>query len=147
MRCARTLQCLLLAAITTGAGSCSDSSGPSGGTKPPADLNVVHVAANSTPLFNPSDSFYAVRGEDKELRIYFQDDVVVVELSLNGMHKGGLTLPAGTIAPTGKEIHAPCCDVFHLKDGKVVSFHCYVAVPILLEQLGVFGNLQAALKH
>jgi hypothetical protein len=74
MRCARTLQCLLLAAIATGAGSCSDSSGPSGGTKPPADLNVVHVAANSTPLFNPSDSFYAVRGEDKELRIYFQDD-------------------------------------------------------------------------
>jgi ketosteroid isomerase-like protein len=77
---------------------------------------------------------------------YFQDDVVVVELSLNGTHKGGLTLPAGTIPPTGKEIHAPCCDVFHLKDGKVVSFHCYVAVPILLEQLGVFMNLQAALE-
>ena len=32
-------------------------------------------------------------------------------------------------------------------DGKIVSFHCYVAVPILLEQLGVFNNLQAALKH
>jgi hypothetical protein len=29
----------------------------------------------------------------------------------------------------------------------VTSFHCYVAVPILLEQLGVFMNLQAALKH
>jgi ketosteroid isomerase-like protein len=78
---------------------------------------------------------------------YLQDDVVVVELSLNGTHKGGLKLPAGTIPPTGKEIHAPCCDVVHLKDGKVVSFHCYVAVPILLEQLGVFMNLQAALKH
>jgi hypothetical protein len=36
---------------------------------------------------------------------------------------------------------------FHLKDGKIVPFHCYVAVSILLEQLGVFGNLQAALKH
>ena len=78
---------------------------------------------------------------------YFQDDVVVVELSLNGTHKGGLALPAGTLPASGKEIHAPCCDVFHLKDGKVVSFHCYVAVPILLEQLGVFMNLQAALKH
>jgi predicted ester cyclase len=78
---------------------------------------------------------------------YTEGDVVVVELSLNGTHKGGLALPAGTIKPTGKEIHAPCCDVFHLKDGKVVTFNCYVAVPILLEQLGVFGNLEAALTH
>jgi len=77
---------------------------------------------------------------------YFDDDVVVVELSLNGTHKGNLTLPAGIIPPTNKEIHAPCCDVFHLKDGKVVSFHCYVAVPILLEQLGVFHNLSAAIR-
>jgi ketosteroid isomerase-like protein len=74
-------------------------------------------------------------------------DHVVVELSLNGTHKGDLVLPAGTISPTGKEMHAPCCDVFRLKDGKVFSFHCYVAVPILLEQLGVFMNLQAALRH
>ena len=78
--------------------------------------------------------------------LYFDDDVVVVELSLNGTHKGDLTLPEGVIAATNKEIHAPCCDVFHLKDGKVVSFHCYVAVPILLQQLGVFGNLSAAMK-
>ena len=75
------------------------------------------------------------------------DDHVLVELSLNGTHKGDLVIPAGTISPTGKKMRAPCCDVFHLKDGKVFSFHCYVAVPILLEQLGIFMNLQAALKH
>ena len=80
-------------------------------------------------------------------QLYFADDVVVVELSLNGTHKGDLVLPAGTIPPTGKEMHAPCCDVFHLKDGKVVTFDCYVAVPILLEQLGVFLNLQAAFRR
>jgi SnoaL-like polyketide cyclase len=74
-------------------------------------------------------------------------DHVLVELSLNGTHKGALLIPAGTISPTGRKMHAPCCDVFHLKDGKVFSFHCYVAVPVLLEQLGVFMNLQAALKH
>lgn len=79
--------------------------------------------------------------------LYFSDNVVIVELSLNGTHKGDLVLPAGTIAPTGKEMHAPCCDVFHLTNGKVTSFHCYVAVPILLEQLGVFMNLQAAFRH
>jgi len=74
-------------------------------------------------------------------------DHVLVELSLNGNLRGDLVLPAGTIAPTGKSIRAPCCDVFHLKDGKTFSFHCYVAVPILLEQLGVFMNLQAAFRR
>jgi hypothetical protein len=79
-------------------------------------------------------------------RLYTHDDLVVVQLSLNGTHRGDLPLPAGTIPPTGKEMHTPCCDVFHLKDGKVLSFDCYVAVPILLEQLGVFLNLQAAFR-
>ena len=79
--------------------------------------------------------------------MYFNDDVVVVELSLNGTHKGDLVIPEGVIPPTNKEMHAPCCDVFHLKDGKVVSFHCYVAVSILLGQLGVFKNLSAAIRR
>jgi hypothetical protein len=74
-------------------------------------------------------------------------DLILVELSLNGTHNGDLVLPPGTIPATGKTIQAPCCDVFHLKDGKVTSFHCYVAVPILLEQLGVFMNLQASFRH
>ncbi|MDN4984299.1 nuclear transport factor 2 family protein [Bradyrhizobium sp. WYCCWR 13022] len=77
--------------------------------------------------------------------IYVTGDVVIVELSLNGTHKGPLALPAGTIPATGKEIHAPCCDVFHLENGKVKSFHCYTAATILMGQLGVMGNLQAAL--
>src|ERR1700693_4511880 len=38
---------------------------------------------------------------------YFDDNVVVVELSLNGTHKGDLVTAAGTIPPTGKEIHVP----------------------------------------
>lgn len=73
-------------------------------------------------------------------------DVVVVQLSLNGTHKGPLALPAGTIAATGQTIHAPCCDVFRLKDGKVVSFDCYTAATILFAQLGILGNLSAALR-
>jgi ketosteroid isomerase-like protein len=78
---------------------------------------------------------------------YFQDNAVIVELSLNGTHKGDLVLPVGTIPPTGRKIHAPCCDVFQLKDGKVTSFDCYLIASVLLEQLGVLGNLGAALKH
>jgi ketosteroid isomerase-like protein len=76
--------------------------------------------------------------------VYVSGDVVVVELSLNGTHKGPLVLPAGTIPPTGKEFHAPCCDVFHLVNGKVKTFHCYTAATIMLGQLGVLGNLGAS---
>lgn len=76
--------------------------------------------------------------------MYVSGDVVVVELSLNGTHKGPLVLPAGTIPATGNEIHAPCCDVFRIKDGKVQSFNCYTAATVMLGQLGVLGNLGAA---
>lgn len=80
-------------------------------------------------------------------RFYFHDNVVIVELSLNGTHEGDLAMPAGVIPATGKRMRAPCCDVFHLEGEKVASFHCYVAVPILLAQLGVLMNLGAAFRH
>jgi ketosteroid isomerase-like protein len=79
--------------------------------------------------------------------LYEIGDVVVVELSLNGTHKGPLALPAGIIPATGNEMHAPCCDVFRLVDGKVQSFNCYTAATIMLGQLGVLSNLEAALRH
>jgi ketosteroid isomerase-like protein len=79
--------------------------------------------------------------------VYESGDVVVVELSLNGTHKGPLALPAGTIPATGKQMHAPCCDVFRLKDGKVLSFNCYTAATIMLGQLGVLSNLEAVLEQ
>jgi ketosteroid isomerase-like protein len=79
--------------------------------------------------------------------LYEIGQVIVVELSLNGTHKGPLALPAGIIPATGKEMHAPCCDVFRLKDGKVQSFNCYTAATIMMAQLGVLSNLGAALKH
>ena len=78
---------------------------------------------------------------------YFYDNAVIVELSLNGTHNGDLVLPIGTIPPTKKKIHAPCCDAFRLTDGKVTSFDCYLVASVLLEQLGVLGNLGAVLKH
>ncbi len=73
-------------------------------------------------------------------------DTVVVELSLNGTHTGPLVLPFGTIAPTNKAIEVPCAYVFVLEDGKIVSFHCYNAASVLLAQIGVLGNLSAAVQ-
>jgi len=79
-------------------------------------------------------------------KLYFDGDVVIVELSLNGTHRGDLPMGLGTIPATGKEFHVPCVDVFYLEDGKVSAFHCHYAGTIMLGQLGVLGNLEASLK-
>src|SRR3954469_8909760 len=83
------------------------------------------------------------------LQFFVKDDenVVIVELTLNGTHKGSLVLPAGSILVTNNVINAPCCDVFYLENGKVKAFHCYTAGTILLGQLGVLSNLSAAIKQ
>src|SRR5882757_9261885 len=82
------------------------------------------------------------------LEIYVKDDenVVVVELTLNGTHKGPLALPAGIIPASNNVINAPCCDAFHLENGKIKKFHCYTAGTILLGQIGALVNLSSAIK-
>lgn len=73
-------------------------------------------------------------------QIYVTGDVVVVELAIRGTHKGDLPLPSGTLPPTGRTIDVPCCDVFHLENGKVTSFHCYNAASVIQQQLGLAGT-------
>ena len=77
--------------------------------------------------------------------VYASENVVVVQLALQGTHLGPLRLPTGTLPPTGKRMDAPCCDVFELVGGKIKRFDCYPEGSIILTQLGVIGNLGAAL--
>jgi hypothetical protein len=76
MRTTRGLRALLLTTLAGAALSCSDSmgSGSSGpdGSRPDGELNVVALAPSSAPLLYPADSFYAVRGQNREVRIFFQ---------------------------------------------------------------------------
>jgi hypothetical protein len=74
-------------------------------------------------------------------------DVVVVELALQGTHDGPLRLPQGILPPTGNRMDAPCCDVFRLKNGRIQLFDCYPSGTVILSQLGVLGNLDAALQQ
>jgi hypothetical protein len=70
MRPARFLVILLATALA----ACSDSGGPdTSGVKPPSELTIIRLPAGSAPIWNPVDSFYAKKGEDRELRIYFTD--------------------------------------------------------------------------
>jgi ketosteroid isomerase-like protein len=78
-------------------------------------------------------------------QVYVSGDIVVVQLALRGTHSGPLNMPGGTLAPTGKRMDAPCCDVFELTDGKIKRFDCYPSGTVILTQLGLIGNLGAVL--
>jgi ketosteroid isomerase-like protein len=81
----------------------------------------------------------------RELYRFFNvGDVVVVELALQGTHKGPLATPMGVLPPTGKRMDAPCCDVFRIVDGKIQSFNCYPSGTVIFAQLGVLSNIEAA---
>jgi ketosteroid isomerase-like protein len=73
-------------------------------------------------------------------RVLVSDDVVVVQLALQGTHDGPLVLPTGTIRPTGRRMDAPCCDVVELVVGKIKRFDCYPSGTVIAAQLGVLGD-------
>jgi len=74
------------------------------------------------------------------LSIYVAGNVVVVELGIRGTHKRELALGSKTIAPTGKAIDVPCVDVFHLENGKVISFNCHNSPSVMQQQLGLVSS-------
>jgi hypothetical protein len=49
-----------------------------------------------------------------------------------------LELPFGELAAKGKQMDAPCCDVFELEDAKIRR---YPEGPVIFAQLGVLDNL------
>jgi ketosteroid isomerase-like protein len=73
-------------------------------------------------------------------------DTVVVRLALQGTHSGPLEMPFGTLPATGKRMDAPCADIFELENGRIKRFDCYPEGSVILTQLGVIGNLGAALE-
>jgi hypothetical protein len=56
--------------------ACSDSNGTDDDdeVKPPSELTILRLSGVSPPLFNPVESFYAVRGENREVRIFFVEE-------------------------------------------------------------------------
>ena len=54
--------------------------------------------------------------------------------------------PFGVLPATGKQMDAPCCDVFELQDGKIKRFDCYPEGSIIFAQLGVLTNLESGLR-
>ena len=74
-------------------------------------------------------------------------NTVFVRLALQGTQTGPLETPFGTIPSTGNRMDAPCLDVWELANGKIKKFDCYPSGSVILTQLGVIENLEAALAH
>lgn len=85
------------------------------------------------PIQGTASAFPDMRRE--LLSFYSAGDAVIVELRLQGTHQGDLMTPNGVVPPTGESFDIPCCDVFHLRDGKVSSFHCYNEFPAWLSSI------------
>jgi hypothetical protein len=74
------------------------------------------------------------------------DNVVAVELLIQGTHLGAFPTPAGEIAPTGNRIKVPAADFWYLRDGKVEAFNCYNAANVWFSQLGAAPDFQSAIE-
>jgi steroid delta-isomerase-like uncharacterized protein len=71
------------------------------------------------------------------LNFYVTDNMVIVQLLLQGTHLGPFELSTGTIPATGKRMNAPSCDVFELVDGRIKRFDCYNEASVIATQLGL----------
>jgi steroid delta-isomerase-like uncharacterized protein len=65
--------------------------------------------------------------------IHATGNVAVVEFVGRGTHKGELM----GIAPTGKKLELPVCDVIEFRDGKIYAEREYFDVMHMMQQLGV----------
>ena len=94
----------------------------SDGTFTDNSIGVTYRGSDGTTGLGKTVEVYAKAFPDmhRELyRVFSIGDVVVVELALQGTHKGPLPTPMGVLPPTGKRMAAPCCDVFRLVNGKI----------------------------
>ena len=122
----------------------------SDGTFTDMSIGVTYRGADGPTSLGKTVEVYAKAFPDmhRELYRFFSvGDTVVVELALQGTHKGPLPTPMGVLPPTGKRMDAPCCDVFRLVNGKIQSFNCYPSGTVIFAQLGVLSNIEAAVAH
>jgi ketosteroid isomerase-like protein len=89
--------------------------------------------------------------EEKDIQGWidcFTPDGVFVDHSVEATYVGPTEVakPVGMLPPTGKDMDAPCCDVFKLEGGKIKRFHCYPEASVILTQLGVIENFGAVLE-
>ncbi len=65
-------------------------------------------------------------------QIHAAGNVAIVEFIGRGTHQGDLM----GIAPTGRKIEMPVCDVLEIRDGKIIAEREYMDMAHMMQQLG-----------
>lgn len=70
------------------------------------------------------------------------NDWVVTEFTGRGTNNGPLNSSEGPIMPTGKKVEVQFCELFQIKNGKIVKGTLYFDYATLIKQLGVVPELK-----
>ena len=74
------------------------------------------------------------------------DDLVTVELLIQGTFTGTWPTPLGPLPGNGQQTSVPTADFLYLRDGKIHTFNCYPSINVRLAQMGVYPDFASALK-
>ncbi len=74
-------------------------------------------------------------------------NLVVVQLLIQGTFQGPFPTPAGPLAPNGAKTSVPAADLFYLRDGKIQTFDCYPMMNIRMAQMGVSFDFASAVRQ
>jgi steroid delta-isomerase-like uncharacterized protein len=87
-----------------------------------------------------SDAFPDGRAEDTN--VYVGEDFAVTEFVGRGTHTGTLRTPSGEIPPTERAVEWPLCEVYQIRDGKIVRGRTYFDAATLMDELGFTLTLE-----
>ena len=87
-----------------------------------------------------SDAFPDGRAEDTN--VYVGEDFAVTEFVGRGTHTGTLRTPAGEIPPTERSVEWPLCEVYQIREGKIVRGRTYFDAATLMDELGFTLTLE-----
>src|SRR6266487_2410320 len=74
---------------------------------------------------------------NKKTKVVATEEGAVAEYIGHGIHTGPMQSPAGEIAATGRKVELPFCDVYRVRDGKIISLHQYYDALGFMQQLGL----------
>ena len=72
--------------------------------------------------------------------LFASEDQAVVEFIGRGTNTGPLHMPTGDVPPTSRAVEIRFCDVYRVRNGKIVSYRSYYDVFGFLQQLGLIPS-------
>jgi len=81
-------------------------------------------------------------GKAEDTNVYVGEDFAVTEYFGRGTHTGTLRTPTGEIPPTERSVEFRLCEVYQIRDGKIVRGRTYFDAATLLDEMGFTLSLK-----